>query len=143
MKDGKQVTEILEAFDLTGSFRAASELAGCSPNTVADWVAKRDRGELGDLAEPLRRERKLDEFLPKIEEWVDRSNGRVRADVCHEKLEALGYDGSDRTVRRAVAEVKAAFRCWSAAGVSALDRGAGHVGPVGLGSRARGSAAGR
>lgn len=110
VKDGKQVTEILEAFDLTRSFRAASELAGCSPNTVADWVAKRDRGELGDLAEPIHRERLLDEFLPKIEEWVDRSNGRIRADVCHDKLEALGYHGSDRTVRRAVAEVKAAFR---------------------------------
>ena len=80
MKDGKQVTEILEAFDLTGSFRAAGALAGCSPNTVADWVDRRDRGELGDLAEPIRRERKLDVFLPKIEEWVDRSNGRIRAD---------------------------------------------------------------
>jgi transposase len=110
VKDGKQVTEILEAFDLTGSFRAAGELAECSPNTVADWVGRRDRGELGDLAEPVRRERKLDEFLPKIEEWVDRSNGRIRADKCHEKLEALGYDGSDRTVRRAVSEVKAALR---------------------------------
>lgn len=110
MKDGKQVTEILEAFDLTGSFRAAGELAGCSPNTVADWVAKRDRGELGDLAEPVRRERKLDEFLPKIEEWVDRSKGKIRADKCHDKLVALGYDGSDRTVRRAVAEAKKSFR---------------------------------
>jgi hypothetical protein len=110
VKDGKQVTEILEAFDLTGSFRAASELAGCSPNTVADWVAKRDRGELGDLTEPLRRERKLDGFLPKIEEWVDRSNGKIRADRCHEKLQALGYDGSDRTVRRAVAEVRTSWR---------------------------------
>ena len=110
MKDGKQVTEILEAFDLTGSFRAAGELAGCSPNTVADWVAKRERGELGDRVEAVRRERKLDEFLPKIEEWVDRSNGKIRADVCHDKLEALGFDGSDRTVRRAVAELKASWR---------------------------------
>lgn len=101
MKDGKQVTEILEAFDLTGSFRAAGELAGCSPNTVADWVAKRDRGELGDLAETQRRERKLDEFLPKVEEWVERSNGKIRADKCHEKLQTLGYEGSDRTVRQA------------------------------------------
>ncbi len=110
MKDGKQVTEILEAFDLTGSFRAAGELAGCSPNTVAEWVAKRDRGELGDLAGPVRRERKLDVFLPKIEEWVERSHGKIRADKCHEKLVALGFDGSDRTVRRAVAEAKESWR---------------------------------
>ncbi len=110
MKDGKQVTEILEAFDLTGSFRAAGELAGCSPNTVADWVARRDRGELGGLVVPVGRVRLIDPFLPKIEEWVDRSGGRVRADVCHDKLVALGFDGSDRTTRRAVAEAKAAFR---------------------------------
>lgn len=110
MKDGNQVTEILEAFDLTQSFRAAGELAACSPNTVADWVAKRDRGELGVLVERVRRERLIDGYLPKIEEWVERSAGRVRADVCHDKLVALGFDGSDRTTRRAVAEAKAAFR---------------------------------
>jgi hypothetical protein len=110
VKDGNEVTEILEAFDLTRSYRAAAELAGCSPNTVAEWVARRERGALGDLAGPVRRERLLDEFLPKIEEWVDRSEGKIRADACHDKLVALGYDGSDRTVRRAVAEVKAAFR---------------------------------
>ncbi len=99
MKDGKQVTEILEAFDLTGSCRAAAGLAGCWPNTVVDWVDRRDGGELGDLAGPARRERTLDVFLPKIEEWVDRSDGKIRADVCHEKLEVFGFDGSDRTVR--------------------------------------------
>ena len=54
MKDGNEVTEILEAFDLTGSYRAAAELAGCSPNTVAEWVARRERGALGDLAGPVR-----------------------------------------------------------------------------------------
>lgn len=110
MKDGKQVTEILEAFDLTRSFRSAGELAGCSPNTVAAWVDKRDRGDLGDLAGPVRRERMLDPFMAKIEEWVDRSNGKIRADVCFARLQALGYTGSERTVRRAVAEAKASWR---------------------------------
>ena len=52
----------------------------------------------------------VDPFLEKIEEWVDRSRGKVRADVAHEKLIALGYTGSERTTRRAVAEVKAAYR---------------------------------
>ena len=44
-----------------------------------------------------------DEFLPKIEEWMERSKGKIRADVAHEKLAALGYQGSERTTRRAVA----------------------------------------
>jgi len=109
VKDDMEVTEILEAFDLTGSFRAAGELAGCSPNTVAGWVAKRDRGELGVLVGPVRRDRIVDPWMGKIEEWVERSNGKIRADVCYEKLVAAGFEGSDRTVRRGVAEAKANF----------------------------------
>jgi hypothetical protein len=35
VKCAGEAVEILEAFDLTGSLRAASELADCSPNTVA------------------------------------------------------------------------------------------------------------
>ena len=48
--------------------------------------------------------------MPKLEEWVDRSNGKLRADVAHEKLLALGYAGSERTTRRAVAAAKRSFR---------------------------------
>jgi hypothetical protein len=52
----------------------------------------------------------IDAFLPKLEEWVEHSRGRIRADVVHDKLAALGYVGSERTTRRAVAEVKSAYR---------------------------------
>ena len=47
---------------------------------------------------------------PKIEEWVEHSHGKIRADVAHDKLVAMGFTGSERTTRRAVAEVKAAYR---------------------------------
>jgi transposase len=105
VKSREEIMEILEAFDLTGSYRDAGELAGCSHHTVARWVAKRDAGELpGDG--PERRERMMDRFLPKLEEWVERSDGKIRADVAFDKLRALGFAGSERTVRRAVAEVK-------------------------------------
>lgn len=106
MKSDEEIMQILEAFDLTQSFRDAGELAGCSHHTVRDWVAKREAGRLPSPGEVARRERMIDPFLPKIEEWVERSNGKVRADVVFDKLEALGFDGSDRTVRRAVAEAK-------------------------------------
>ena len=43
----------------------------------------------------------IDEFLPKVEEWVQESGGKIRADKAHEKLVALGYAGSGRTNRRA------------------------------------------
>ena len=108
MKSAEEIMEILEAYDLTGSLRDAAELAGCSHHTVASLVAARERGELT----PGRAERRVmlvDPYLEKLEEWVDRSRGKVRADVAHEKLIALGYTGSERTTRRAVAEAKAAY----------------------------------
>jgi transposase len=110
LKSREEIMEILEAFDLTRSLRDAGELAGCSHHTVAHWVAKRDAGELTTPGEPVRRERIIDPFLPKIEEWVERSDGKVRADVTFDKLKGLGFEGSERTARRAVAEVKANHR---------------------------------
>ena len=38
--------EILEAFDLTKSYRDAAELANCSPSTVARYVEARSEGKL-------------------------------------------------------------------------------------------------
>ncbi|PXY28492.1 transposase [Prauserella muralis] len=101
--------QILEAFDLTGSYRDAAELVGCSHHTVAHYVQAREEGRLT----PGRSERRpmlVDEFLPKLEEWVDRSKGKIRADVAHDKLVALSFTGSERTTRRAVAELKTAWR---------------------------------
>lgn len=102
--------EILEAFDLTRSFKAAAELAGCSHHTVEHYVARRDEGRLAGIGEVQQRPKLIDPHLPKVEEWVDRSKGKIRADVVADKLELLGFDGSERTVRRAVAAVKANYR---------------------------------
>ena len=57
-----------------------------------------------------RRAMPIDAFLPKLEEWVEHSRGRIRADVVHDRMAALGYAGSERTTRRVVAEVKSAYR---------------------------------
>lgn len=100
--------EILEAFDLTGSYRDAGELAGVSHHTVARYVAARDAGRLSD--KPAARPQLIDEYLPKVEEWMDKSKGKIRADVAHCKLLALGYAGSERTTRRAVAAVRRSYR---------------------------------
>ena len=90
MKSDEEIMEILEAYDLTGSLRDAAELAGCSHHTVAQYVAARERGELTP-GRAQRREMLVDPYLDKLEEWVERSRGKVRADVAHEKLIALGY----------------------------------------------------
>ena len=100
--------KILEAFDLTNSYRDAAELAGCDHHTVARYVVARDAGRLSPSPAP--RARLIDAYLPKLEEWVETSRGKVRADVAHDKLVALGYRGSERTTRRAVARVKREWR---------------------------------
>ena len=108
VKSDGEIMEILAAYDLTGSQRTAAELVGCSHHTVAAHVAARDAGR--PVGSPARRPRQIDGFLEKVEEWVEASKGRIRADIAHEKLLALGFGGSDRSTRRAVAEIKAAYR---------------------------------
>jgi len=101
--------EVLEAYDLTGSFRAAAQLCGVDHHSVARVVAARALGvEMPD--EPVLRSTVAEAFVDKITEWIDRSSGRIRADVVHDKLVAMGYVGSERTTRRVVAALKAAYR---------------------------------
>src|SRR3984957_1502309 len=63
VKSDEEIMEILEAFDLTGSYRDAGELAGCSHHTVANHVEARALGRLGVTAG---RARLIDAFLPKL-----------------------------------------------------------------------------
>ena len=75
-KSGREITEILEAFDLTGCVHSAAQLAGADRKTVLRYLALRDAG--ADPAVPAPRSRSVDEFLPKVEELVDRSSGKIR-----------------------------------------------------------------
>ncbi|WP_308221062.1 IS21 family transposase [Gordonia sp. ABSL49_1] len=106
MKSDGELMDILNAYDLTGSYRAAAALCGCSHHTVKKAVEDRAAG----LAPAVRRARLIDDFLPQIERWVTESRGKIRADKAHEKLVALGFTGAQRTTRRAVAEVKTQWR---------------------------------
>jgi hypothetical protein len=76
---------------------------------VARLVAAREAAG-GGLPARVRRRPLVDPFAEKIDELVDRSRGRVRADKAHGVLVAMGYEGSYRTTRRAVAEAKRRWR---------------------------------
>ena len=102
------VMEILEAFDLTKSYRAAGALCGVDHHTVAAKVAARSAGL--DPGEVVVFPSVIEPFIDKIIEWVTTSEGLVRADVVHDKLVGMNFTGSDRTTRRAVAVVKAEWR---------------------------------
>lgn len=109
MKKAEEVMEILEAYDATGSLRRAAELCGCDHKTVGHWVRAREEAAGGQpvkgRARPV-----TGSFQEKIDELVDRSHGKIRADKAHEKLVVMGYQGSERSTRRAVAEAKHRYR---------------------------------
>ena len=106
MKSDGELMDMLNAYDLTGSFRAAAELCGCSHHTVKKAVEDRDAG----LPPATRRAKIIDDWLELLEEWVSKSKGKIRGDKAHERLTAMGYAGTDRTTRRALAEVKDQWR---------------------------------
>jgi hypothetical protein len=54
VKSAEEIMEILEGFDLTGSYRDSAEAAGCSHHTVAGYVRAREEGRL-DPGGPVRR----------------------------------------------------------------------------------------
>ena len=74
VKSAEEIMNMLEAFDLTGSLRDAGELSGVSHHTVGRYVAAREAGALSDR--PVARPQLIDEYMHKVEEWIERSNGR-------------------------------------------------------------------
>jgi transposase len=111
MKKPEEAMEILEAYDLTGSLRGAAALVGCDHKTVKHWVQVRE--EAGERLPGAARRPALvmvEPFAGKVDELVYRSSGKVRADRVHEVLLSIGYEGSYRTTRRAVAEAKRRWR---------------------------------
>ena len=83
--------EVLEAFDLTKSFRAAGQLTGVDHHTVAQAVSRPsswpERRRPGVRSEGGRR------VLDKITEWIERSGGKVRGRRRARKAPGHGLRG--------------------------------------------------
>jgi transposase len=110
-KSAREIMEILESYDLTRCAHSAAQLAGCDAKTVRRYVALRDAGGGDPLVRASApRPKLIDAFLPKVEELVDVSKAKIRADKVHERLVAMGFTGTERTTRRAVREAKIAWR---------------------------------
>ena len=72
MKSDGELMEILNAYDLTGSYRAAAALCGCSHHTVKKAVTDRAAG----LPPAVRRARMIDDWQDVLEGWVANSPGQ-------------------------------------------------------------------
>jgi hypothetical protein len=106
VKSAEEIMNMLEAFDLTGSLVMPASSPG-SDITPSPGTSQPERA--ARAARPVVRPQLIDEFLPRVQ-WIERSTGKRRADVAHDKLVALGFTGSERTTRRAVAAVKKNYR---------------------------------
>ncbi len=99
--------DIINAYRELGSYRAAAELCGTTHKTVRRIV---ERQEGAPRPERPRRPRTSDVVSELIAERVERTQGRISAKRLLVAARAAGYEGSDRSFRRAVAEAKAAYR---------------------------------
>ncbi len=76
-KSDRDIMEILIAYDPTKTVWSAAQLAGCDPKTVERYVALREAGR--NPYERARRPRRIDPYLPKIEEWIEASAGKAHS----------------------------------------------------------------
>ena len=80
VKFDEEIMEILEAFDLTKSYRDAAELANCSPSTVARYVEARSQGRLSSA--PARRDQIIDAYLKSSRSWSRHQKPRSARMSC-------------------------------------------------------------
>jgi len=108
MKSGRTQVELIALYEELGSYRAVGALLGCDHKTVKRYVQA--AGEAGQLAPVLVRSRVTDDFADLIGERVDQTVGRVTARRLLRIVRAAGYEGSERSLRRAVAAAKERWR---------------------------------
>jgi len=106
VKSAREQLNILSAYAELGSYRAAAALCGTTHKTVRRVVERRSRSPI----ERPPRSRTTDGLSDLIAERVRATDGRISAKRLLPVCRAAGYQGSGRTLRRAVARAKAAWR---------------------------------
>ncbi|MGH3576266.1 MAG: IS21 family transposase [Mycobacterium sp.] len=124
---------MVNLYEELGSFRAVAEIVGCDHKTVKAHVLRHQ------ARQPLQRSSVADPYREVIGAKLDATSGRITAKVLFRSLRAAGYTGSARTLRRAVAEERNAWRAtqrrrvyrpWNSAPGDVLVVDWGHVGTV-------------
>jgi transposase len=100
--------DIISAYQQVGSYRAAAELCGTTHKTVKRVVEKFEAGET--VPPRVERGHNYDAVAELVAERVKKSQGRMSAKRMLPIARAAGYDGSDRNLRRLVAEAKMLWR---------------------------------
>lgn len=99
---------IISAYQDAGSYRGAAAICGTTPKTVKRVI---ERAEAGDLPRPRKeRARNFEVVVDLVAERVKKSAGRISAKRLLPAARTAGYVGSDRNLRRLVAQAKKEWR---------------------------------
>ena len=109
MKSLRDEMEIVNAYELVGSYRGAAALCGTTAKTVRRVLERRVTGQVGRRPSPAR-VRNTAVVLELIRQKVRASDGRISAKRLLPTARTAGYTGSTRNFRRAVAEAKASWK---------------------------------
>ncbi|MDQ6847613.1 MAG: IS21 family transposase, partial [Candidatus Dormibacteraeota bacterium] len=101
--------DIISAYQELGSYRAAAKLCGTTDKTVKQVVERRQKGELA-YRTPPRPTHNTDAVRDLIHQRVAATEGRITAKRLLPRARTMGYEGSARNFRRAVAAVKAQWK---------------------------------
>jgi transposase len=107
VKTARQRLDIVNTYHELGSYRATAELCGTTHKTVRRIV---ERQRSGPPPERPPRPRNTDPFAELLAQRVEQTHGRISAKRLGDVVRAAGYAGSERNLRRAVAEAKAVYR---------------------------------
>jgi transposase len=99
---------MIALYEELGSYRAVAAIMRCDHKTVKRYVEL--AGEQGQLAPVRHRARITDEFTELIRSRVEKTEAKITAKRLLRDVRAAGYEGSARSLRRAVAAEKAAYR---------------------------------
>lgn len=108
MKTARQELDIINAFEETGSLRAAAALCGTTHKTVKRVLVRREGGQRPGRRVPAAG--LADGFTDLIFARVKGTDGKITAKRLLPVARAAGYSGSARTFRRAVAQQKTLWR---------------------------------
>jgi transposase len=106
VKSARHQLDILSAYRDLGSYRAAAGLCGTTPKTVRRVVERRTRPPVERPPRP----KATDPLGTLLAGRVKATDGRISAKRLLPAARAAGYEGSARSLRRAVAVAKAAWR---------------------------------
>lgn len=126
---------VVNLYEELGSYRAVAAVVGCDHKTVKAHI-ERVRG--GQVPGRARRASVADPFAEMIATKLTATEGRITAKALLRVIRAAGYEGSARTLRRAVSEARAewrlrrrrVYRPWDSAPGDVLIIDWGHVGTV-------------